>query len=113
MSNIDLIAIIANQSSDYNLAYHYIDLIIEEEALCNLNGDEHLLSWNLSQKMSFDLTLTWKKMEVRIMKESQTMKNGENNKKESKKYCQYFSISAHLILSHVRYYILYKIRLQN
>lgn len=34
-------------------------------------------------------------MEVRIMKESQTMKNGENNKKESKKYCQYFSISAH------------------
>lgn len=57
MSNIDLIAIIANQSSDYNLAYHYIDLIIEEEALCNLNGDEHLLSWNLSQKMSFDFNV--------------------------------------------------------
>ncbi|KAM7523166.1 hypothetical protein LguiA_013068 [Lonicera macranthoides] len=40
MDKIDLNAIIVNETPKHNLAYQYIDHIIEEKGPCNLNGDE-------------------------------------------------------------------------
>ncbi|KAM7528724.1 hypothetical protein LguiB_032134 [Lonicera macranthoides] len=40
MNEIDLNAIIVNETLKHNLAYQYVDHIIEEKGPCNLNGDE-------------------------------------------------------------------------